>query len=135
MILKDEKSQDKRDDSREKAGLNWEAEFIANKGSQGPAGEDVVGKKVWIPWSDLKPTYRGKKKEDAGKFKPSEIRRIGFMMRRFVSQLIGTLRLLIDGLIHSFFGTQQGDFRLELRSITARKHASDGADTTVNIQE
>ncbi|KAL8749401.1 MAG: hypothetical protein Q9199_007710 [Rusavskia elegans] len=135
LLLKDEEAQDKRDDGREKAGLNWEADFRASKGSQGRAGEDVVGKKVWIPWRDLKPTYRGKEKEDAGKFKPSEIRRIGFMMRRFVSQLIGKLRLLIDGLIHSFFGTQQGDFRLELRSITARKHASDDTDTTVNIQE
>ncbi|KAI4265989.1 MAG: hypothetical protein L6R38_009028 [Xanthoria sp. 2 TBL-2021] len=116
LILKDEEAQDKRDDGREKAGLNWEADFRANKGSQGPAGEEVVRKNVWIPWSDLKPTYRGKKKDDAGLFKPGEIRRIGFMMR-------------------SFFGTQQGDFRLELRSITARKHASNGADATVDIQE
>ncbi|CAO1605101.1 hypothetical protein XANCAGTX0491_008633 [Xanthoria calcicola] len=116
LILKDEEAPDKRDNGREKAGINWEADFRANNGGESPAGEEAVGKKVWVPWSDLKPTYRGKKKEDAGEFKPGEIRRIGFMMR-------------------SFFGTQQGDFRLELRSITARKLASEGADTTVNIQE
>ncbi|KAL8648238.1 MAG: hypothetical protein Q9226_006077 [Calogaya cf. arnoldii] len=115
LILKDEESQEKRDDGREKAGINWEADFRASASSEDSAGENAVGKKIWIPWNDLKPTYRGKKKDDAGKFKPGETRRIGFMMR-------------------SFFGTQQGDFRLELRSITARKQASEDADTTVNIQ-
>ena len=89
MILKDEESQDKRDDGREKAGIKWEADFRANTSSEDSAGENKVGKRVWISWSDLKPTYRGKKKDDAGEFKPGEIRRIGFMMRRYGSQLIG----------------------------------------------
>ena len=84
--MKDEDSQDKRDDGRERAGINWEVEFRVGEGT---TGEEMVGKKVWVPWSALKPTYRGKKKDDAGEFKPGQIRRIGFMMRRYVFRLIG----------------------------------------------
>ncbi|KAL8671302.1 MAG: hypothetical protein Q9168_004204 [Polycauliona sp. 1 TL-2023] len=117
FILKDEASQEQRDDGREKAGISWEADFRASGGSEADAGADEpVGKKIWVPWSELKPTYRGKKKEDAGEFKPGEVRRVGLMMR-------------------SFFGTQQGDFKLELRSITARKQAPETEDRTVDIQE
>ncbi|KAL8739065.1 MAG: hypothetical protein Q9181_000247 [Wetmoreana brouardii] len=102
LIVRDEKPQDKREDGRERAGVNWEAEFRASE-----SGE-VGGKKVWIPWSAFKATYRGKEKEDTGKLKTGEIRRVGFMMR-------------------SYFGMQQGDFRLELRSISARTHSSEFA--------
>ena len=42
--------------------------------------------------------------------------------------------MAVDGLENSYFGSQQGDFRLDLRSITARKQASEDADETVNIQ-
>ncbi|KAL8777911.1 MAG: hypothetical protein Q9213_007652 [Squamulea squamosa] len=114
LILKDEEMQDKRDDGREKAGISWEADFRANDSNTGGIGGEMVGKKIWVSWSALKATYRGKEKEDVGKFKPGEIRRIGFMMR-------------------SFFGTQQGDFRLELRSITARKHTSETVDKNGNV--
>ncbi|KAL8859441.1 MAG: hypothetical protein Q9178_004119 [Gyalolechia marmorata] len=115
LILKDEESQDKRDDGREKAGISWEADFRASKGFEDRIGEEVVGNKVWIPWHVLKPTYRGKEKGDRGGIKPDQIRRIGLMTR-------------------SFFGTQQGDFRLEIRSIMARYHSSEVADSTVNVQ-
>ncbi|KAL8771160.1 MAG: hypothetical protein Q9209_003331 [Squamulea sp. 1 TL-2023] len=114
LILKDIELQNKRDDGREKAGISWEADFRANNSSTGGTGEEVLGEKIWIPWSALKATYRGKEKEDAGKFKPGEVRRIGFMMR-------------------SFFGTQQGDFRLEIWSVSARQHASETADTTLDV--
>ncbi|KAL8676505.1 MAG: hypothetical protein Q9186_006982, partial [Xanthomendoza sp. 1 TL-2023] len=113
LILKDEESQEKRDDGRDKAGINWEAEFRVGESNDANMGEEVKAKKIWVPWSALKATYRGKEKEDAGDFKPAEVRRIGLMMR-------------------SFFGTQQGDFRLELRSITARKHTSEAAETAIN---
>lgn len=93
LVLKDEESQDKRDDGRDRAGINWEAEFRVGEGT---TGEEMVGKKVWVPWSALKSTYRGKKKEDAGEFKPGQIRRIGFMMRRYVSRVIGRLWRLTD---------------------------------------
>ncbi|KAL8736243.1 MAG: hypothetical protein Q9166_000398 [cf. Caloplaca sp. 2 TL-2023] len=114
LILKDEETQDKRDDGREKAGMNWEADFRVGKSSEGDSSEDVEGKKIWVPWSALKATYRGKEKDNAGEFKSGEVRRVGFMMR-------------------SFFGTQKGDFRLELRSLTARKQPSGTAETVMDV--
>ncbi|CAF9910603.1 MAG: hypothetical protein HETSPECPRED_010116 [Heterodermia speciosa] len=73
MILKDERSDVKRDDGREKAGISWEVEISAEKD----------GVNVWKTWSDFKAFYRGKEKDDAGKLNRSQIRRIGLMMRRF----------------------------------------------------
>ncbi|KAL8818632.1 MAG: hypothetical protein Q9223_002769 [Gallowayella weberi] len=81
LILKDEDSQEVRDDGREKAGVNWEADFRVGKSSDGGTREEVEAKQIWVPWSALKATYRGKEKEDAGDFKPAEVRRIGLMMR------------------------------------------------------
>ena len=72
IILKDEKSDVKRDDGREKAGINWEVDISVEKD----------GGIVWRTWSDFKPFYRGKEKNDAGKLNRSQIRRIGLMMRR-----------------------------------------------------
>ncbi|KAL8944478.1 MAG: hypothetical protein Q9211_000575 [Gyalolechia sp. 1 TL-2023] len=81
LVLKDEYPQDKRDDGRERAGVNWEAEFrLAEDENAGKRG----GKTVWIPWSALKATYRGKEKKDAGDIRTSEIKRLGFMIRRYV---------------------------------------------------
>lgn len=82
LILKDCQVQDKRDDGRERAGVNWEAQFRV--GAQEGTGEEEKGKKLWVPWSALKPTYRGKEKGDAEQLRISEIRRLGFMMRRYV---------------------------------------------------
>ena len=72
VILKDERSDVKRDDGREKAGINWEVDISAEK-------DGVI---VWKPWSDFKAFYRGREKDDAGKLNRSQIRRIGLMMRR-----------------------------------------------------
>lgn len=82
LVVKDEQAQEKRDDGREQAGINWEAQFRV--GAHHGTGEEREGKKVWIPWSAFKPTYRGKQKEYAEKLRTSEIRRLGFMMRRSV---------------------------------------------------
>lgn len=102
LVLKDEDSQDRRDDGRERAGVSWEAEFQVSKDkSEAMKG----GQKVWVPWSALKATYRGKEKVDAGQIKTAEIKRLGLMMR-------------------SYFGTQQGDFALELRSVCAMTRSS-----------
>ena len=73
FILKDERSDTKRDDGREQAGINWEVEISAEKD----------GVTVWKTWSDFKPFYRGKEKDDDRKLNRSQIRRIGLMMRRF----------------------------------------------------
>ena len=74
LILKDEPSPGKRDDGREKAGINWEVELRA--------GEE--GKKFWVPWGDFKATYRGKEKKDPGELKTGSVCRVGIMMRRCV---------------------------------------------------
>jgi len=84
FILKDEEQAEKRDDGREKAGVNWEVEFRAGKVDDESAKKDgkEEGTKVWIPWGDFKATFRGKEKEDAGKLKTGEVSRVGLMMRR-----------------------------------------------------
>ncbi|KAL8907263.1 MAG: hypothetical protein Q9207_001504 [Kuettlingeria erythrocarpa] len=128
LIVKDEQAQDKRDDGREQAGINWEAQFRV--GSQHGMGEETEGKKLWIPWSALKPTYRGKEKENAEKLRTSDIRRLGFMMRRSAYTYNRT-PILSDsnGYVHSYFGSQQGHFRLVLRSVSARQEPSRSAET------
>ena len=99
LILKDEKAAGKREDGREKAGMNWEVDFmVGRKEASGGAGiegrekgekesavvDDDVGTTttIWVPWEDFKATYRGKEKEDAGELKRGEVRKVGFMMRR-----------------------------------------------------
>ena len=100
FIIKDEEPVGPREDGREKAGVNWEVEFRAGGNLSG--GENGVEEKagvgdgegeedrsqatrVWIPWESFQATYRGKEKKDAGEMKRSEVRRLGFMMRRSAS--------------------------------------------------
>ncbi|KAL8964610.1 MAG: hypothetical protein Q9183_004337 [Haloplaca sp. 2 TL-2023] len=111
LILKDELPESQRDDGRERAGVNWEAEFKASSSGANSEGAEASSLKVWLPWDSFKATYRGKDKKDAGELKTGEIRRIGFMMR-------------------SYFGTQHGDFKLKLRSLSARDKAPRTAETT-----
>lgn len=80
FILKDESTAGKREDGREKAGINWEVEIRAEK----------EGVSVWKPWREFKATYRGKEKEDAGNLNTRKIKRIGLMMRRWVKAMCAT---------------------------------------------
>ncbi|KAL2043341.1 hypothetical protein N7G274_003647 [Stereocaulon virgatum] len=101
LVLRDEESLGKRDDGREKAGINWEAEFRASE----LVGEEADAKgqsTVWLPWNYFEATYRGKEKKDAGELKTGSVRRVGIMMR-------------------SYFDKQSGDFSVVLKSICARK--------------
>ncbi|EAT85751.2 hypothetical protein SNOG_07100 [Parastagonospora nodorum SN15] len=61
---------------------------------------------LYIPWSSLKPTYRGKEKKDAGKLDLKNVRRFSIMSR-------------------SFFGGQEGDFSLEIKAVKAVRQSSD----------
>ncbi|KAL7621911.1 hypothetical protein AAE478_007411 [Parahypoxylon ruwenzoriense] len=61
------------------------------------AGRDT---EVKISWEDLKPTYRGKPIRDAKPLRLENIRRISIMMR-------------------SFFGEQEGPFKLDFQYIAA----------------
>lgn len=87
LILKDEEAAGKREDGREKAGINWEVDFKVGEeedggeeGGEKEGGGDVT--RIWVPWKELKATFRGKEKKDAGELKKGEVRRIGLMMRR-----------------------------------------------------
>ncbi|KAL8953075.1 MAG: hypothetical protein Q9222_001068 [Ikaeria aurantiellina] len=128
LVLKDEEPQEKRDDGREKAGISWEAEFRVSNGNE------AREQKVWFPWDVFKATYRGKEKEGAGQLKPTEIHRIGLMMRRHVSRSVWISKTA-NMSSQSYFGSQQGAFRLQLRSISARKQPSDSAELAASLQE
>ncbi|ETS78194.1 hypothetical protein PFICI_10256 [Pestalotiopsis fici W106-1] len=78
----------KRPDGREQSTVSWEYDFTHEKDH-----------KAFVPWSAFKPTYRGKPKSDAEPLDLKSVRRVSIMMR-------------------SFFGEQQGPFRLEIESIS-----------------
>lgn len=82
FIVKDELPQDKRDDGRDKAGINWEADFSLGTGSEFTSREGTQEKVIWIPWEALKATFRGRENGDGRKLNIRKIRRIGLMIRR-----------------------------------------------------
>ncbi|KAJ4986936.1 complex I intermediate-associated protein 30 [Stagonosporopsis vannaccii] len=82
-------------DGREQSTVSYEYDFSA-------AGNYSV----FIPWSELKPTYRGKEKSDAPPLNTKGIKRWSFMMR-------------------SFFGGQEGDFSVEINSVKAVMRSDD----------
>lgn len=83
------------EDGREQSTISYEYDFSAS-GSYS----------VFIPWTELKPTYRGKEKEDAPPLNTKSIKRWSFMMR-------------------SFFGSQEGDFSVEIKSVKAVSQSGD----------
>lgn len=83
------------DDGREQSTISYEYDFSA-------AGNYSV----FVPWSELKPTYRGKEKDDAPPLNTKSVKRWSFMMR-------------------SFFGTQEGDFSVEITSVKAVSRPED----------
>ncbi|KAH0165327.1 CIA30-domain-containing protein, partial [Aureobasidium melanogenum] len=96
FILKDELLPRNPDNGREQATISWEYDFKPCFGE----GSLEKGGLVFVPWSALKPTYRGKEKEHADPINLKTIKRMSIMMR-------------------SFFGDQEGSFSLTLRSISA----------------
>lgn len=73
--LKDE-SLPQRPDGREQSTISWEYDF------------DGKDKNIFIPWSELKPTYRGRPKTDAEPLNLKSVQRISLMMRRYVDQVL-----------------------------------------------
>jgi hypothetical protein len=45
---------------------------------------------LYVPWSALKPTYRGKEKKDAGKLDLKNVRRFSLMSRRYFTTFSDT---------------------------------------------
>ncbi|KAL4782211.1 NADH:ubiquinone oxidoreductase intermediate-associated protein 30, partial [Aspergillus varians] len=79
LTLKDEILPN-RPDGRERSSLSWEAEVRVNKG---------VGEKVVVKWEDLRPMYRGKEVEGVEPLDLGSVKRVGIMMRRYVSDSYG----------------------------------------------
>jgi hypothetical protein len=109
VTIKDE-IMPKRGDGREQSTVSWEFDFKIADGQ---------GERVFIPWSALKPTYRGREKKDAEPLKIKDVQRISFMMR-------------------SFFGEQQGNFQLGIRSVAAvqkKEEAKISLETVGSLEE
>lgn len=77
VTLKDEVLP-KRPDGREQSTVSWEYDFVVG---------DATGAKVVIPLADFEPTYRGRPKPDAEPLDLKNVRRVSFMMRRYVDAL------------------------------------------------
>lgn len=72
LTLKDELLP-RRGDGREQSTVSWEYDFEAK------AGE---GTRVWVPWAELRATYRGKEKEGVQPLDTKGVKRFSLMMRR-----------------------------------------------------
>ncbi|KAF2661381.1 NADH:ubiquinone oxidoreductase complex I intermediate-associated protein 30 [Lophiostoma macrostomum CBS 122681] len=95
FILKDEVLEKNPENGREQSTVSYEYDFEVS--------EDVALSEenfVFVGWDDLKPTYRGKEKKGAKKLDTKGVKRLSVMMR-------------------SFFGDQEGDFSLTIKSIEA----------------
>ncbi|CAK1355051.1 hypotheticalsprotein [Cercospora beticola] len=95
--LKDELLPQDPDTGREQSSISYECDFELPP--QTVPG-DAHDKTIFIPWSSFNATYRGRPKKDAKPIDLKKIKRFSIMMR-------------------SFFGTQEGDFSLSIRSISA----------------
>lgn len=121
LILKDTLLARNPDNGREQATISWECDF--DLPPQTVPG-DAKDRSIYIPWDSLNPTYRGKLKKDAEPIDLKKIKRFSIMMRRWVVAVI-TFLCTFSSLLTpnpSFFGTQEGDFSLTIRSIEAVPH-------------
>jgi hypothetical protein len=88
---------DRREDGRDEATISYEIDF--NLPPESEPGE-THGRAVFVPFKSFNATYRGKLKKDAPSMDLKHIKRMSIMMR-------------------SYFGAQEGDFSLSIRSISA----------------
>ncbi|KAK8053922.1 hypothetical protein PG996_013223 [Apiospora saccharicola] len=112
LTLKDEEVY-KRPDGRDQSTISWEYDFVSPTEGDG-SGKDGDDQVLYVPWADFKPTYRGKPKPDAPGLDLANVRRISLMMR-------------------SFFGQQEGAFRLEVAYIAAVKNSSSKAARPASV--
>ncbi|KAF2691287.1 CIA30-domain-containing protein [Lentithecium fluviatile CBS 122367] len=101
FILKDELLSPKLENGREQATVSYEYDFT-NPEDAAQAEHSFV----FVPWKDFTPTYRGKEKKDAKALDRKNVKRFSIMMR-------------------SFFGDQEGDFSLTIKSIKAVSRPDD----------
>ena len=89
-----------RTDGREQSTISYEYEFQADDNpTTDTAGAKDTTTTITIPWSELRATYRGKDTPDARAINLGEVRRISFMMRRYV---VFVSSLLFSSLPFSF---------------------------------
>lgn len=121
LILKDTLLERNPDNGREQSTISWECDFELPW--QTVPG-DAKDRSIFIPWSSLNPTYRGKLKKDAEPIDLMKIKRFSIMMRRWAMAIESKIcfRHWLT-MMFSFFGTQEGDFSLTIRSIKALSHA------------
>ena len=82
-----------RTDGREQSTISYEYEFQPEPASA--STNDTAATTITIPFSSLRATYRGKDTPDARAINLKKVRRISFMMRRYVvSHLISSVHLL-----------------------------------------
>lgn len=72
FILKDEILPPDPQTGREQSTISWEYDF-----------SDASADSLFIPWTSLKPTYRGKPKDDAPELKLDSVKRFSIMNRRW----------------------------------------------------
>ena len=79
FIIKDELLPRNPENGREQATISWEYDFaVAEDAAQAESSF------VFIPWKELKATYRGKEKKGAKKLDTKSVKRFSIMMRRYV---------------------------------------------------
>ncbi|KAF2637063.1 CIA30-domain-containing protein [Massarina eburnea CBS 473.64] len=110
FILKDELLPRNPENGRDQATTSWEYDFGDENDVMG-MGESSY---LFVPWGSFKPTYRGKEKKDAGNLDKKNVKRFSIMMR-------------------SFFGDQEGDFSLTIKSIKAVSKPTDLEKGFTNI--
>lgn len=116
LILKDHLLPPNRDNGREQSTMSWEFDF--STADSVPAGDDdTTYRSLFIPWGRFRPTYRGKSYRSSKPLDVSDIRRVSIMIRRYVARIHLYTPMILQ--IGSFFGSQQGEFRLRIHSLTA----------------
>jgi hypothetical protein len=109
FIVKDDLLPPNAANGREQATISWECDFELPPQDQ---PEETCDQSVFIPWKSFNPTYRGKLQKDVDPLDTKKIKRFSVMMR-------------------SFFGTQEGDFSLSIKSINAVCEAPPHGDDAI----
>lgn len=87
FTIKDELLPKDPDSGREQSTISYEYDFVVGE-KESERHRD--GTKIFIPWSELKATYRGKEKKEAPKLDLKAIRRFSLLMRRCVERILPT---------------------------------------------
>ncbi|KAL1644677.1 hypothetical protein SLS58_004138 [Diplodia intermedia] len=95
------------DTGREQATISYEYDFVAPSLNMTAESLNTTAESstVFIPWDQFKATYRGREDPDAPPVNLTDIKRFSVMTR-------------------SFFGNQDGNFSLSLKSISAVRNSS-----------